>query len=154
MRKYRYRPVLRVTCTHPRHQREWKVRGTWEEHCRTYLRSPAEAYGGLHKAMRQLGIDWFQAHQSQRPPHTAERRRNISKAMKASRVWNRGTKQKQIYPRPNTAQWLIVTIAGQQTITNLDGFCRQHGLSRHAIRSRIKRNSWPYLNILRITKWK
>lgn len=136
--------------------KEWRILGPWEVHLRDYLKSPREAYDGLHHMMRQVGVDWFEVHNVGKPlpPEVKEK---ISKTMKGRSKPPTGI---QYYTKPNIKEWMVVTNAGTFTITNLAEWIRKHNLSRDAIKTRIKRNRWPYtpsdrphLNILRITKW-
>jgi hypothetical protein len=103
--------------------------------------------------MRQIGVDWFHAEPAGEP-HSDARRENISKGMLQGRVWNRGLKTGiQHHRAPNTKQWWIVTTTGEYTVTNLAKWIADNNLSKDAIKTRIKRQRWPYLNILRIVQW-
>jgi hypothetical protein len=137
--------------------KQWKVKGPWESHERYYLKSPPEAFDGLHAAMRKIGIDWFTWEHARSPQHT----QNISKALKGRRpIRPRKRWKRSSYNKPNTKEWMIVTTNGTYSVTNLKDWVRRNGLSLDAIRTRIKRNRWPYtppqypqINILRISKW-
>lgn len=158
-RKYRYQAVLLITCA-KLPGKEWRVRGTWKKHQREYLKSPPEAYDGLHYQMRRIGIDWFTA-KTVKAPLSEERKTAISEGMRRSRVWNRGLKtgKRANFKPPNVKEWMIVTDAGTLTVRNLTEWIRKNGLNYGLLKMRIRRGNWPYkppgasINILRISKW-
>lgn len=138
--------------------KQWKVKGPWESHERYYLKSPPEAFDGLHAAMRKIGIDWFTWDYARNP----EISKKIAKALKGKRPIRprKRWKRTDTYNKPNTGEWMVVTNTGTHTIKNLRDWTRRNGISIDAIRTRIKRNRWPYrppkhygINILRISKW-
>lgn len=157
-RKYRYEPVLIITCAKIP-GKKWYVRGSWKKHQKEYLKSPPEFHDGLHYQMRRIGIDWFTAHPL-RKSNSAEHNTAISEGMRRGKVWNRGLKtgKRENFKPPNVKEWMIVTTNGIQSVKNLKDWLRRNNLPYDLIKMRIKRSGpWPFIsqsiNILRIQKW-